>query len=162
MPFSLLPLSRPQLEWLAASLEPEELQLRAEPGSLPPSFVAARTLKLAAEAKPAPWSTSFLIVRSDDARFVGGCGFKTAPAGGRVEVGYGVSPTARRTGAATAALKMLTDLAFEAGASEVLAEVLPENVASIRVVQKAGFAQVGSRVDEDNAFVLQWLRRSGT
>ncbi len=52
-------------------------------------------------------------------------------------------------------------MAFEAGAAEVLAEVLPSNVASIRVVEKAGFALVGSRTDEDNEFVLQWIRRSG-
>jgi RimJ/RimL family protein N-acetyltransferase len=161
MPFSLLPLSRLQLEWLAESREPEELQPRAEPGSLPPSFVAARSLKLAGEAESKPWSTTFLIVRSEDSRFVGACGFKTAPSAGRIEVGYGVSPIARRQGAATAALNMLSQLAFEFGASEVLAEILPENTASIRVVQKAGFTQVGSRIDEGNAFVTQWLRCSG-
>ena len=161
MTFTLLPLSRPQLEWLAASQVPEELQLRAEPGSLPPSFVAARSLELEAEAGPSPWSTTFLIVRSEDARYVGACGFKTAPHSGRVAVGYGVSPAARGNGAATWALKMLSELAFEAGASEVLAEVLPENTASIRVAQKAGFTQVGTRTDEDSELVLQWLRRSG-
>ena len=161
MPFTLLALSKPQLEWLAASREPMELRGRADPGSMPPSFVAARSLKLEAEGSPAPWSSSFLIVRSEDGRYVGACGFKTAPAAGRVEVGYGVAPASQGEGAATAALKMLTALAFKAGAAEVLAEVLPDNVASTRVVQKAGFAQVGSRVDEEGAYVLQWLRRSG-
>jgi hypothetical protein len=29
------------------------------------------------------------------------------------------------------------------------------------VVQKAGFVQVGARIDEDNEFVTQWLYRSG-
>jgi RimJ/RimL family protein N-acetyltransferase len=161
MPFTLLPLTKPQLVWLAASREPEELQSQAEPGSMPPSFVAARSLKLGAEGNLEPWSSSFLIVRNEDARFVGACGFKTAPNAGRVEVGYGVSPLSRGNGAATAALRMLSLLAFEAGASEVLAEVLPENKASIRVVQKAGFVRVGARVDEEGEYVIQWLRRSG-
>ena len=161
MSFALLPLSKPQLEWLAASQEPADLADRAEPGSFPPPFVAARSLKLASEDQAEPWSTSFLIVRTEDSRFVGACGFKAVPEAGQVQVGYGVAPAARCTGAATAALKMLTDFAFEAGASEVLAEVVPENIASIRVVQKAGFLQVGSRQDEDNEYVLQWLRRSG-
>ena len=159
MPFALFPLSKPQLEWLAESREPEEFQGRTDPGSMPPSFVAARSLKLGAEGKPEPWSTSFLIVREEDARFVGACGFKTAPSAGRVEVGYGVSPVSRGRGAATDALKMLSVLAFEAGASEVLAEVLPENEASIRALQKAGFVQVGTRVDEEGEYVIQWLRR---
>ncbi len=161
VPFTLLPLSKPQLESLAASREPEELQLRAEHGSLPPTFVAARSLELAAAPENATWASTFLIVRNEDSRFVGACGFKTAPNAGRVEIGYGVSPVARGQGAATAALKLLSHIAFEAGAAEVLAEVLPSNVASIRVVEKAGFALVGSRTDEDNEFVLQWIRRSG-
>lgn len=158
MKFALFALSTSQLQSLADSREPEDLAARAEPEAFPPAFVAARSLKLAGDAQPAPWSTSFLIVRKADNRFVGACGFKTAPVGGRVEVGYGVSPSARGAGAATAALQLLTALAFEAGASEVLAEVLPENTASTRVVQKAGYAQVGSRLDEGHEFVIQWRR----
>jgi [ribosomal protein S5]-alanine N-acetyltransferase len=162
MSFTLLPLSKPQLESLAASQVPEEFLLRAEPDSLPPSFVAARSLKLSEQAPSEPWGTTFLIVRNMDSRLIGACGFKTAPNAGRVEVGYGVSPSARCTGAATAALNILTRLAFEAGASEVLAEVLPDNVASIGVVQKAGFSKIGDRVDDDGRYVVQWLYRRGT
>ncbi len=157
--YTLCPLSKLQLEQLAAGQEPQDLAVRAELGSFPPPFVAARTLRLAAEAEPGPWLTTFLIVRTEDLRVVGGCGFKTGPKNGRIEVGYGVAPAARRSGAATAALMLLTDIAFEAGVSEVLAEVLPENKASTRVVQKAGFAHAGSRTDEDDEFVIQWLCR---
>jgi [ribosomal protein S5]-alanine N-acetyltransferase len=157
--FTLLPLSKLQLESLAASQVPDEFRLRAELDSLPPSFVAARNLKLAEQAPPGPWSTTFLIVRNSDGRVIGACGFKTAPDAGRVEAGYGVSPSSRRTGAATIALNKLTQLAFEAGATEVLAEILPDNLASIRVVQKAGFSQIGDRVDEDGDYVVQWLCR---
>lgn len=160
--FTLLALSRTQLLWLAEAREPEELVARAEPEAFPPPFVAARSLQLAVDAHPEPWATSFLIVREADARFVGACGFKNAPVAGRVEVGYGVAPSARGTGAATAALRLLTALALESGACEVLAEVLPGNAASIRVVQKAGFTEAGSRLDEDNEFVVQWLWRSTT
>ena len=162
MPFALFPLSKLQLEQLAASHEPQDLAVRAEHGAFPPPFVAARTLKLAAEAEPGPWSTAFLIMRTEDLRVVGACGFKTGPKNGRVEVGYGVAPAARGNGAATVALTLLAEIAFEAGVSEVLAEVLPENKASIRVVQKAGFARAGSRTDEDNEYVIQWLCRRGT
>ena len=161
MPFSLLPLSTTALEWLAASRAPEELGSRAEPGALPPSFVAARALKLEADAGASSVPTSYLIVRSDDSSFVGACGFKTQLGAGRVEVGYGVAPTAQGQGAATAALKHLADIAFASGATEVLAEIVPENLASIRVAQKAGFQQVGARLDQDNEYVTQWLLRGG-
>ncbi len=164
MAFTLLPLSRLQLQALAAAQEPAGLMAQAEPESLPPAFVAARTLELAGgpddSRNVGPWSTTFLIVRSIDGRFVGACGFKSMPRAGRVEVGYGVSPTARGQGAATAALNLLVGLAFEADASEVLAEILPENPASTRVAQKAGFVRVGQRVDEDGEAVGQWLRRN--
>jgi ribosomal-protein-alanine N-acetyltransferase len=158
--YSLRGLSRSELEELAASRVPRGLAPRVEPGALPPAFVAARSLQLAAEAKPEPWSTTFLIVREGDGRIVGGCGFKTAPSNGRVEVGYGVAPDARGRGAASSALQLLLQKAFAAGASEVLAEVSPTNHASTRVVRKAGFREAGTRVDEDDEFVVQWLKRS--
>ena len=159
MNFSLLQLSKTELEAIAASRVPEGLERRVTPESLPPAFVASRSLELLAKGHLAPWATSFLIVSDEDAQIVGGCGFKTAVENGRVEVGYGVSPAAQGRGAATAALKLLLHAAFEGGASEVLAEVAPENHASIRVVQKAGFAMVGARSDDDNQYVVQWLKR---
>ena len=160
MTFSLLQLSKTALEALAASRMPEGLEGRATTGSMPPAFVASRSLELYAAGHPAPWSTTFLIVNDEDARIVGGCGFKTVPNNGRVEVGYGVSPSVQRRGAATAALKLLLRSGFESGATEVLAEVAPTNHASTRVVQKAGFVQVGARLDNENEYVIQWLKRS--
>jgi RimJ/RimL family protein N-acetyltransferase len=158
--FSLLELSKTQLEALAASLVPAGLEARVEPDSMPPAFVAIRALELAAAGHPSPWATTFLIVNDEDARILGGCGFKTTPKHGRVEVGYGVATGAQGRGAATAALQLLADIAFAAGATEVLAEVAPTNHASTRVVLKAGFEKVGSRVDKENEFVIQWARRS--
>jgi ribosomal-protein-alanine N-acetyltransferase len=161
MPYALLPLSKPTLEWLADSRIPEELVERSEPGSLPPAFVAARALKLEANPGHPHLSTSYLIVRDQDSRIVGACGFKTPLGLDRVAVGYGVAPSTRGQGAASAALRLLTRLALQSGTSEVLAEIVPYNAASIRVAQKAGFLQVGARVDEDNEHVTQWLYRSG-
>jgi len=160
MTFSLLQLSQTALEALAASRVPDGFENRAAPDSMPPPFVASRSLEFAAAGHPAPWSTTFLIVNDEDTQIVGGCGFKTVPNNGRVEVGYGVSPTVQGRGAATAALKLLLQRAFEGGADEVLAEVAPTNHASTRVVQKAGFVQVGARVDNQNEYVVQWVKRS--
>ncbi len=159
MKFSLLQVSTTGLEALAVSRAPDGLEDRVEPGALPPAFVALRSLAYAAAGHSAPWSTTFLIVNNQSQRIVGGCGFKTVPASGRVEVGYGVAPAAQGMGAATAALDLLVQLAFDAGAGEVLAEVAPTNHASTRVVRKAGFAAIGARVDDDDEYVVQWTMR---
>jgi RimJ/RimL family protein N-acetyltransferase len=124
--------------------------------------VASRALSLLAQGCPEVWSSTFFILREFDQRIVGSCGFKNVPKLGRVEVGYGISPSARGQGAATAAVRLLVAQALNAGAQEVLAEVSPNNPASLRVVQKAGFTEVGSRLDESNEYVLQWLLRFDT
>jgi [ribosomal protein S5]-alanine N-acetyltransferase len=160
MTITLLQLTRSELEMLAVSRVPVGLAWRAERDSLPPSFVAARSLQLAKQGQPEPWSTSFLIVREHDNRIVGGCGFKTAPNNGRVEIGYGVAPSAQGMGAASAAVKLLLGKAFAAGATEVLAEVSAANHASIRVVQKAGFYQAGSHPDDSGEVLIEWIKRN--
>lgn len=157
MSYTLLELSSAQLDLLSRDLLPPEFESAALPEAMPPAFIARLSLRLAAQGVPAPWCSTFLIRRKRDGRLVGACGFKAAPDEGRVEVGYGVAPEARGEGAATAALRALAALAFEAGASEVLAEVEPANLASLAVVRKAGFEQIGRRVDESGDEVEQWV-----
>jgi [ribosomal protein S5]-alanine N-acetyltransferase len=101
----------------------------------------------------------FLIVRSHDQLVVGSCCFKDAPQNGRVEIGYGISQTFRRQGAATCAVNELLQLARTGGAKEVLAEVSPDNLESTGLVSKLPFVQSGNRVDEDNEIVVQWVAR---
>ena len=156
MPFTLLRLSVKQLQQLAILRVPAELAPRLVANALPPSFVAARALALLAKGVPERWSTPFLIVRRSDERIVGSCGFKNAPHDGRIEIGYGVAETCTGQGAATAAVKQLVALAIGAGL-KALAEVNPENLASTRVVQKAAFRQIGSRIDVDGEHLVQWL-----
>lgn len=174
MRYSLLPLSTPQLQALAASQVPADLAGRAQAGAWPPAFVAARSLGFAAQGHRAPWTTPFLIVDAQGDRIVGGCGFKTVPRKGRVEVGYAVAPLAQGQGAATAALELLVCTAFGGAVrghsavvvgdgvdrvDEVVAEVAPTNLASTRVVSKAGFVPMGERMDPDREHVIQWVKR---
>ena len=58
------------------------------------------------------------------------------------------------------AVQWLLCKAFDAGAEEVLAEVSPDNQASVRVVEKAGFEAIGSRIDDEGESVVQWLSRA--
>ncbi|MFZ6820050.1 GNAT family N-acetyltransferase [Undibacterium sp. Ji22W] len=157
MSYSLQCLTYQQLQELATGQLPTDLAARAASGALPPDFVAARALKHLNDGKSAFWCSSFIIVRDDDLRIVGGCGFKSEPLLGRVEIGYGVASDHRRQGVASAAVTSLLELAFANGAIEVLAEILPDNMASIATVRKAGFHPIGHRVAEDNETVLQWI-----
>jgi RimJ/RimL family protein N-acetyltransferase len=78
---------------------------------------------------------------------VGNAGFKGAPDGGRVELGYRISSTHRRRGFAAAAVELLLDRAWaEPAVDTVIATIDPANVASIGVVTKAGFVASGDRI----------------
>lgn len=157
MPYTLVQLSREQMIDLAESRMPAGVASGLEEDALPPSFVARRSVAQMAEGKSEYWCRAFLIVRNADQRVVGACGFKNEPRAGRVEIGYGVSPACRRQGAATEAVDALLKLAFAGGATEVLAEVSPDNLASTKVVRKLGFIEIGTRVDEQNETVVLWL-----
>jgi RimJ/RimL family protein N-acetyltransferase len=77
--------------------------------------------------------------QSDDV--VGGIGFHGPPRqDGSVEVGYSVAWSRQGRGYATAALVQLVQIAAEAGAQLVEARAAPENGASRRVLEKAGFS----------------------
>jgi RimJ/RimL family protein N-acetyltransferase len=94
------------------------------------------------------WSSTFYVVNTTSNHIVGSCGFKSAPQADMVEIGYGISAEGRRQGAASAAVQCLLQLAFKGGAEKVLATINPDNLASTKVVQKLGFIDCGSFVDE--------------
>jgi RimJ/RimL family protein N-acetyltransferase len=103
------------------------------------------------------WSTR-LFVAGDPPEVVGWGGFKGAPQDGVVEIGYGIGPSRRERGLATAAARALVDEAFaEAGVTAVIAHTLPEPNASTRVLQKAGFAFAGD-ASEGGERVWRWCR----
>ena len=136
---------------------PADLADQSEPEALPPALVAARALRLADEGCPVPWASTFLIVRTENHRIVGSCGFKGSPSNGRVEIGYGVSPACRREGAATSAVAQLLTMAFAAGATEVMAEILPENQASATVAHRSGLRSMGIHPDREGVHVVRWI-----
>lgn len=102
----------------------------------------------AAEASPDDpprWGAWYVVEPSPQGgpgTLVGMCGFHAPPTPrGDVELGYGLLPAARGRGYATEATRALTALAFaEPAVRRVLAETLPHLDASIRVMERAGFA----------------------
>lgn len=91
---------------------------------------------------------------------VGNMGTHGLPAGGRVEVGYSVSAAYEGCGYATEMLRSFTEaLLTRADVDLIVAETLADNVASMRVLEKAGFTRTGSRNDGE-ARLVTWSMRS--
>lgn len=158
----LIPIDVDNLRRLA-DREPVDFgDIQVAAGALPPHHVAKRSLSHLQAGIPSLWCTPFLIVtRSRDA-VLGGCTFKTAPMQGRVEIGYGVAPSHRGRGVATAAVAELLRIASASGiVRQVVAHVLPRNLASSRVVSRLGFEQETALVDADGEEVVPWVWHVG-
>jgi RimJ/RimL family protein N-acetyltransferase len=89
----------------------------------------------------------YRIARLADGRAIGGVGFKGRPAGGCVEIGYGLVPSARGHGYAAEAVAALLAVAAGYGLSRVIADTASDNVASQRTLIRAGFRLVGTDVE---------------
>jgi RimJ/RimL family protein N-acetyltransferase len=96
-----------------------------------------------------PHPFGLYVVRSaPDGVAIGGAGFFGPPGeDGGVEVGYGIVPSMRSRGVATAALRQLLRIAAEHGARLVRADTSIDNVASVRVMEKAGLRFSGRSGD---------------
>lgn len=103
----------------------------------------------------APWG--LLQVRltedSDDAAAVGGIGFKSSPAGGEAEIGYGLAPSVHGRGLATEAVGAMLAVARRHDLRRVTAQTAIGNDASRRVLEKNGFEVVAVEAD-----MVRWQR----
>ena len=156
----LIPISEANLRRLARG-EPVELApLSVAEGALPPPKTVARALAQLALATPAAWCVPFLIVSPSRATVLGACSFKTAPVDGRVEISYGLARVERGRGVATIAIGKLLERAAEGGeVKEVVAHIVPDNVASSRLAARLGFTPEGLLDDADGEQVMRWIRR---
>jgi RimJ/RimL family protein N-acetyltransferase len=99
------------------------------------------------------WSSPHLILV--DEVVSGSIGFKGVPIDNRVEIGYGVVPSQRGRGVATAALKQLLTL-IEDRSLDVRAETAAWNAASQSVLRHAGFRPIGERRDAHDGDIMIW------
>ncbi len=89
------------------------------------------------------------VLRKDDAVLIGDCGFHGVPQDvGRAEIGYRILPRYRGNGYASEVASGLVYWAREQGVPAVFAAVKTTNVASLRVVDKAGFTRVDAPTAE--------------
>lgn len=86
-----------------------------------------------------------LVLERDTGLVVGSIGLFWPPSAGVLEIGYGIVPSRRGRGYATEATRALAAYALTApGVRTVTASVELGNPASVRVLEKAGFARFGS------------------
>lgn len=98
---------------------------------------------LAGNPLPDPVFTMYMIRQASDGLAIGGLGFFGPPDdSGRVEIGYGLVPTARGAGLATEAVIAALRVAAGRSATAVAADTENDNGASQRVLLKAGFIEV--------------------
>jgi ribosomal-protein-alanine N-acetyltransferase len=98
-----------------------------------------------------PWLSYYVVLRDDPVGpvVVGIAGFKGAPQDGQVEVGYSVLAPYRRRGIASEAVEGFLRFAFaDARVDRVLAETVPELIASIGVLEHCGFRYAGPGYEE--------------
>lgn len=114
--------------------------------------------KIAADPSAEPLLVRAIVDRRTGV-VVGHAGFHAAPdARGMVEIGYTVLEDYRRRGYATATVGFLLREAASRGARVVRASVSPKNEASLSVVRRLGFVQVGQQVDDEDGLELVFER----
>jgi RimJ/RimL family protein N-acetyltransferase len=85
-----------------------------------------------------------VVVLDESGSFVGGGGLRNLRwEEGIGDVAYWLRPDARGRGLATRAARLLASWAFDLGLQRVQALTAPENVASQRVLERAGFTREG-------------------
>jgi [ribosomal protein S5]-alanine N-acetyltransferase len=115
-------------------------------------FFELRLADLVADPSMQPWlgRAIVLVTEPENRRAIGSVGFHGPPdPDGRAEIGYQVEPGSRRRGLALEAVRGLLDwAATEHGIQRFRASITPENVASLALVRRLGFREVGRRDDD--------------
>ena len=80
---------------------------------------------------------------------------------GKVEIGFSVMPDQRGLGYASEMVKAFTEIAFaDERVCKVIAHTSPQNIASCKVLEKAGLQKIG--FDEENDLICFEICRSTT
>jgi len=84
------------------------------------------------------WTQFGVYLRKDNS-LVGDCGF-CVQSDKQVEIGYTISPPFQRMGIGREAVKLLIDFLFrEVSIKKIIAKTDPENIGSIKLLQRLGF-----------------------
>lgn len=138
----LVPLSR---EAVIAALDDRTkfAELVAPPNSqwpLPDMHDLLRLVRSMLEHSPEVHPYLAVIVLLNENQVIGDIGFHTAPVAGQVEIGYSVVPDFRNQGIAVEAVVAFSEWGFKnCDLERIQARCEPDNLASQRVLEKAGY-----------------------
>jgi RimJ/RimL family protein N-acetyltransferase len=119
-----------------------------------PRVYALRAGQVRADARVAPWLLR-LVVHRTTGQVVGDVGLHDAPHDGMVEIGYSIRPEHRRRGIAIeAAAGLLSWAATQPGVTTFRASISPDNAASLGLVRRLGFVEVGEQWDDEDGLEL--------
>ena len=85
----------------------------------------------------------FAVTEADGGRILGSIGLRWDREEATAEIGYWIRADARGNGYMTRAVRLIARYALATGAERVQLRADPENVASCRVAEKAGFEREG-------------------
>jgi [ribosomal protein S5]-alanine N-acetyltransferase len=126
-----------------------------------PTIWARRAAQIRADPSVAPWLVRLIVERATG-RVVGDVGLHDAPIDGMVEIGYAVRPEQRRRGIAIeAAAGLFSWAAGRPGVTTFRASISPDNAASLGLVQRLGFVEVGEQWDDEDGLELRFERPAG-
>ncbi|WP_353227944.1 GNAT family N-acetyltransferase [Novosphingobium sp.] len=114
-------------------------------------MLADLAVRVSASFSPASW----LIVEENEV--TGMCSVTRPPAGGVVDIGYGIAPSRQNRGIAQRAVGDIVQWARSTpGVDALTADTSPANLPSQRVLARNGFCRVGERVDEEDGPLISW------
>ena len=97
-----------------------------------------------------------LVLAITDGEIVGSAGFHDYPdENGMIEIGFGIVPEKQRQGYGLELLHgMWREIAKRTDVKVLRYTVSPENDASMHIIKKLGFEQVGEQIDEEDGLEL--------
>jgi ribosomal-protein-alanine N-acetyltransferase len=150
----LVPVPLDALDALAADDPATASRLMGFPvGELRPGHsrvYALRASQIRTDARVAPWLLRLVVDRTTG-HVVGDIGLHDAPHDGMVEIGYSIRAEHRRRGIAIeAAAGLLSWAATQPGVTTFRASISPDNAASLGLVRRLGFVEVGEQWDDED------------
>lgn len=150
-------LDTPRLQLTVRSLEATKQWVTSLPPEIQKEISPDWLARLNAATEPTPWICGFDIARKEDQVAVGSCAFKSPPLDGLVEIAYGIEEEFQKQGYATESAMAMTRFALSfPEVNVVCAHTKEGNVASMRVLEKAGFVALGKVIDPEDGEVLRF------
>lgn len=143
-------------DWMLAGAHAQHRGFVAAPGGIDHPAIVKIVRDMVANLHARGCRGAWMIVAGGEV--VGLCSYRRPPMNGEVEIGYGIADSRRLRGYATDAVRGVVALARASGLTALVADTAKNNGASGRVLEKNGFAIVGSRIDVEDGPITTWRK----